>query len=87
MENKEKILYRYFCGSKKIARIPKDKIHRQKLLDNIKTVHPTFMHPYAFGMMSNEEAKVSKSLIDMFKNNRVSGLRRFAMKVKGFFGE
>jgi hypothetical protein len=86
MENKEKILYKYFCGSKKIARIPKkDKEHRQKLLDSIKMKYPTFMHPYAFGRISNDEAEVSKSLIDIFKNNRVKvGLFE---KIKGFFGE
>ena len=85
MENKEKILYNYFLqGSKKIAKIPKEKTHRRKLFKSIKTEYPVFMHPYIFGNMTDEESKVSGKLINIFKNNRVNRFRRFMLKVKGF---
>ena len=88
METKEKILYKYFLsGSKKIVRISKDKIHRQRLFDSIKTTYPNFMHPYLCGRMNDEEAEVSKNLIDVFKNNLISKFRRFMIKIKRFLGK
>jgi len=85
MNKKEKILYRYFLQApKKIFKIPKKDEHKERLTDCVRTVFPTFMHPYAFGMMSNEETKVAESLIDTFENHKVK--KRLIDRIRGFFG-
>ena len=74
MKNECKILYYYFLKPDgKIAKIPrKEDEHRQKLLDNTRKIFPAFMHPYAFGMMRDDEAEASKATIDIFQNHRTS---------------
>jgi len=85
MNSKEKILYRYFLQiPKEILKIPKKDKHKERLTKCVQTVFPTFMHPYAFGMMSNEEAEVAESLIDTFENHRVK--KRLIDRVRDFFG-
>jgi hypothetical protein len=88
MENKEKTLYRYFLHTPgKIEKISGEEEHKKWLLQCIRKIYPTFMHPYTFGRITDREAKDSKNIINIFENNRMTGFRRLKLKLRRFFSK
>lgn len=85
MKEEFKILYFYFFGPNgKVNKIPrKIEKHKEKLLENVRRIYPSFMHPYSaiYGNGLGQDEVVMK-VINIFNNHRV----KFFHRLKSWFG-